>query len=250
VEKAFVFAGMGARNGVTSVMFVRNGFTGEDDIFSGDSNFLEVFCPGEDQLSKWIDNLGSHYDIPLTNIKKFSVGSPIQAPADAMTWLVQEYQLNADRVKGIDVHLPPQGAQVVDNRTMPDVNCQYIMAVILLDGKLTFRAAQSYERMSDPKVREVQARVRLIGDPRFAGQERKRPGLVRIKLTDGRTVERLVPAVRGTADNPMTRSEVEVKCLDLLQDVLGKDRSNSLIGAIWGLEKVQSMRELRPLLSA
>jgi hypothetical protein len=48
----------------------------------------------------------------------------------------------------------------------------------------------------------------------------------------------------------MTRSEVEVKCQDLLQDVLGKDRSNSLIGTIWGLEKMQSMRELRPLLSA
>jgi len=250
VEKAFVFAGMGARNGVTSVMFVRHGFTGEDDIFSGDSNFLEVFCPGRDQLPKWIDNLGSHYDVALTNIKKFSVGSPIQAPAEAMTWLVQEYKLTADQVKRIEVHLPPQGAQVVDNRTMPDVNCQYIMSVILLDGKLTFRAAQSYERMSDPEVREVRARVSLIGDPRFAAQERERPGLVRVHLTDGRTVERLVPAVRGTADNPMTRSEVEIKCLDLLQEVLGKDRSNSVIGTIWGLEKVQSMRELRPLLSA
>jgi len=250
VEKAFVFAGMGARNGVTSVMFVQHGFTGEDDIFSGESNFLEIFCPGRDQLPRWIDNLGSHYDITLTNIKKFSVGSPIQAAADAMSSLVQEYKLSAGQVQGIDVHLPPQGAQVVNNRTMPDVNCQYIMAVILLDGKLTFKAAQSYERMSDPKVREVQARVNLIGDPRFARQERERPGLVRIHLTDGRTVEKLVPAVRGTADNPMTRSEVEVKCQDLLQDVLGKDRSNSLIGTVWGLEKVQSMRELRPLLSA
>jgi hypothetical protein len=133
---------------------------------------------------------------------------------------------------------------------MPDVNCQYIMTVILLDGKLTFQAAQSYARMSDPKVRGVQARVNLIGDPRFAGQERQRPALVRIHLTDGRTVEKLVPAVRGTADNPMTRSEVEVKCQDLLQDVLGKDRTNSLIGATWALEKVQFVRELRSLLSA
>lgn len=250
VEKAFVFAGMGARNGVTAAMFARHGFTGEDDIFSGDDNFLEVFCPGRDQLSKWIDNLGTHYDVMLTNIKKFSVGSPIQAAADAMTWLVRENKLTPDQVKGVDVHLPPQGSQVVNNRTMPDVNCQYIISVILLDGELTFRATQSYERMSDPKVREVQARVSLIGDPRFADQERKRPGLVRIHLTDGRVVEKLVPAVRGSADDPMTRSEVEVKCQDLLLDVLGKDRSNSLVQTIWGIENVQSVRELRPLLSA
>jgi 2-methylcitrate dehydratase PrpD len=250
VEKAFVFAGMGARNGVTAATFVQHGFTGEDDIFSGDYNFLEVFCPGRDQLTRWIDNLGTHFDVTVTNIKKFSVGSPIQAAADAMTSLVQEHKLTSDQVKAVDVHLPPQGSQVVNNRTMPDVNCQYIMSVILLDGKLTFRATQSYERMSDPKVREVQARVNLIGDPRFADQERKRPGLVRIHLTDGRTLEKLVPAVRGTADNPMTRSEVEVKCLDLLQDVLGKDRATALIQTIWGIENVQSVRALRPLLSA
>jgi 2-methylcitrate dehydratase PrpD len=250
VQKAFVFAGMGARNGVTSAIFVLQGFTGEEDIFTGDSNFLEVFCPGRDQLPKWMDNLGSHYDVMLTNIKKFSVGSPIQAAADAMSWLVQEYKLIPERVKGIDVHLPPQSAQVVNNRTMPDVNCQYIVSVILLDGRLTFKATQSYERMSDPKVKEVQARVNLIGDPQFVAQERKRPGLVRVHLADGRTVEKLVPVVRGTADSPMTRKEVEVKCQDLFQDVLGKERAVSLIETVWALEKVKFMRDLRPLLTA
>jgi hypothetical protein len=59
-----------------------------------------------------------------------------------------------------------------------------------------------------------------------------------------------LPLVRGTADSPMTRKEVEVKCQDLFPDVLGKERTASLIATVWALEKVQSMRELRPLLSA
>jgi 2-methylcitrate dehydratase PrpD len=165
VEKAFVFAGMGARNGVTSVLFVQQGFTGEEDIFAGENNFLDVFCQSKDRLPKWIDSLGTHYEVMATNIKKFSVGSPIQALADAMTWLVQEYKLTADQVKSIDVHLAPRSAQVVNNRTMPDVNCQYIVSVILLDGKLTFKATQAYERMKDPAVQAVRSRVNLIGDP-------------------------------------------------------------------------------------
>ena len=250
VEKAFVFAGMGARNGVSSVLFVQNGFTGEEDIFAGDDNFLDVFCQSKDQLPKWIDSLGTHYEVMATNIKKFSVGSPIQAPADAMSWLVQEYKLTADQVKSIDVHLAPRSAQVVNNRTMPDVNCQYIVSVILLDGKLTFKATQAYDRMNDPAVQAVRSRVNLIGDPQFEPMERKRPGLVRVHLNNGRTVEKLVPLVRGTADNPMTRAEVETKCLDLLQDVLGKSRSESLIRTTWEVEKVKSVRNLRPLLSA
>jgi len=48
----------------------------------------------------------------------------------------------------------------------------------------------------------------------------------------------------------MARCEIEAKCQDLLQDVLGKDRANSLIGIIWAVDKLQSVRELRPLLSA
>jgi 2-methylcitrate dehydratase PrpD len=250
VEKAFVFAGMGARNGVTSAVFVQHGFTGEENIFSGPNNFLDLFCPGRDDLPGWIDNLGSHYEISITNIKKFCVGSPIQAAAEGMSVLVKKYGLTPERVKGIDVHLPPQGAQIVNNRTMPDINCQYIMAVILLDGQLTFKAAESYARMSDPKVREVQSRVNLIGDPKFADQERQRPGLVRVHLRDGETVEGFIPAVRGTADNPMTRDEVEMKSLDLLQDVLGVDRAKALIQAIWALDRLKSVRELRPLLCA
>jgi 2-methylcitrate dehydratase PrpD len=250
VEKAFVFGGMGARNGVTSVLFAQSGFTGEENIFSGPGNFLDIFCPGREELPKWIDNLGSHYEISVTNIKKFCVGSPIQAAAEVMILLVQKYGLTAEKVKAIDVHLPPGGAQIVDNRTMPDINCQYIMAVILLDGRLTFKAAESYERMSDPKVLEVRSRVNLIGDPKFAGQERERPGLVRVHLTDGTMVEEFVSAVRGTPDNPMTRDEVEAKSVDLLKDVLGIERTKSLVGKIWELEKVKSVRELRPFLFA
>ena len=46
VEKAFVFAAMGARNGVTSALLVQSGFTGVDDAFSGENNYFESFGPG------------------------------------------------------------------------------------------------------------------------------------------------------------------------------------------------------------
>lgn len=250
VEKAFVFGGMGARNGVTSVLFVKHGFTGEDDIFSGENNFLETFCPCCDQLERWINNLGSHYDILGTNIKKFCIGSPIQAAADAMTSLVQEYDLTPSNVKKIEVHLPPIGSQIVNNRSIPDINCQYIIALILIDGELTSEAAHDYERMTDLTVRSVQACVDLKGDEQFATQESRRPALVRVHLADGRIVEKTVQAVRGSAENPMTRSEIEIKCLDLIESVLGVQRARSLVESIWALDRVKSVRELRPYLSA
>ena len=193
-------------------------------------------------------SLGTHYEIAITNIKRFPVGSPIQAAADALTSLVAEHAVNADQVREVEVRLPSQGACIVDNRSLPDINCQYCMAVILLDGQLSFRATHTYERLDDPRLREVQARVRLVGAQEFAGMERKRPATVRVHLSDGQVLERHVDAVRGTADNPLTRQEVETKALDLLPDVLGEDRARSLVSAVWDLDGNASVRELRPLL--
>jgi len=250
IEKAFVFGGMGARNGVTSAVFVQLGFSGEDDVFSGDNNFLSVFCRADADLAPWAANLGEHYEISITNIKKYCVGSPIQAPADAMEQLVAEYGLTTDKVASVAVLLPPHSMRVVNDRAMPDVNCQYIVAAILLDGKLTFKAAHDYDRMSDPVMQATRAKITLTGDAMFAGGEQTRPGLVRATLTDGRTVEKLVSSVRGTAQNPMTQQEVEAKVLDLTEDTLGPARARELVDAVWHLEDLKSVRELRRLLSA
>src|SRR5207247_2013275 len=82
IEKAFVFGGMPARSGVTSALLVHAGWTGIDDIFSGPDNFLLAHAPNADAAAL-ADKLGERYEVVRTNIKKWSVGSPIQAPRAA-----------------------------------------------------------------------------------------------------------------------------------------------------------------------
>jgi hypothetical protein len=55
-------------------------------------------------------------------------------------------------------------------------------------------------------------------------------------------------AVRGTPDNPMTTQEIEEKALDLVAPIIGQARAASLVATIAQLEKVRTVRELRPLL--
>src|SRR4051794_6917105 len=45
IEKAFVCAGMPARNGVTSAFLVKSAWNGVDDIFSGPDNFFTAYAP-------------------------------------------------------------------------------------------------------------------------------------------------------------------------------------------------------------
>ena len=51
-------------------------------------------------------------------------------------------------------------------------------------------------------------------------------------------------------ESPLTSDEVEAKERDLLTGVLGQDRIDRLIAAIWDLESLQSVRDLRPSLTA
>lgn len=249
VEKSFVFGGNGARSGVTSALFVASGMTGQVNTFDGENGFLEVFCPRADEFPGWVASLGSHFEIAITNIKKFSVGSPIQAAAEAMTLLVNRHGLSASDISEIEVLLPPRAARVVDGRTMPDVNLQYCMAAIVVDGgKLSFEATHSYERLTDPAIMDVMHKVRLVGNPEFAGVEAQRPATVRLHTKTQTILEQHVPAVKGTADNPMTREEIEAKALDLIGSVYGVARAEAAVRVLMDLEHVNSVRDLRPLL--
>ena len=78
----------------------------------------------------------------------------------------------------------------------------------------------------------------------------RREAIVEVVLRDGRALRRHTKAVRGTADNPMQRAEVDEKCLGLMARVLGKARARKLCDAVWKLDKIPDARSLRPLLRA
>ncbi len=247
VEKAFVYGGMPARSGLTSALVVQAGFTGIDDIFSGADNYFLAYAP-DAKLAELVAGLGQRYEIARTNIKKWTVGSPIQAPLDAMDNILGKRPVDPDEVKSIVVRVAHTEARVVDNREMPDICLQHMVAVMLLDRTASFQAAHDRPRMSDPAVLKTRAKVQLVPSDELERLEPARQAIVEITLNDGTVLSDRVTAVRGTADNPMTRDEVVRKCRDLVEPVLGKANCAGLIDKVLRLEAVRDVRELRGVL--
>ena len=247
IEKAFDFAGMGARNGVEAALMVDAGFTGVWDVFDGDRNFFRTFGTNP-QPEEMVVGLGTCYEIMATNIKKYCVGSPIQAAADALANIMHRSEIGAAEVERVVVTLPVGGARIVNDRHMPDINLQYILSVMLLDGSLSFAAAHDVPRMQDPRVMEVRGRVELQSDDALVTPESPRQAIVEVVTRSGQRLRDHVVKVRGTVENPMTVEEVEEKARDLLAPSLGETRAQGLIDAVQGLEGLGSVRELRPLL--
>ncbi len=185
-----------------------------------------------------------------TNIKRWSVGSPIQAPLDSLLELIRMHRLRADDVERVVVRVAHQGANTVDNRNMPDICMQHMCAVMLLDGNVTFESSHDEKRMRDRRVLALRERIELRGDDALTRAMPSRQGIVEIRLRDGRELRHHTQAVRGTAENPMTRAEVDAKSYDLIAPVSGKARARALCDAVWNIEKLKDVRRLRPLLRA
>jgi 2-methylcitrate dehydratase PrpD len=133
---------------------------------------------------------------------------------------------------------------------MPDINLQHLLAVMLIDRGLTFASSHDLERMRDPEVVALVERMTLVADEQLGAEMPRRQAILEVVTQEGGTLTHRTRAVRGTADNPMTRDEVEAKTLDLLFPILGQHRARELVERIWNLEGLGRVRDLRPLLEA
>src|SRR5260221_296145 len=253
MEKAFLFGGKPAAGGVTAAMLIRAGWTGVDDIFSGPDNFFEALAPRENgevkaDPAQLVEKLGERYEITRTNIKKWTVGSPIQAPLDALAGFFQKRSFTADDVKKVVVRIASDEANTVSNRDMPDICVEHMIAVMLLDKTATFASAHDKGRMKDPAVLKQRAKVEVVADPRIDARRPRREAIVEMMFSDGTQLSEWVRDVRGTAENPMPREEVVAKARDLIAPVLAGTSCAALIDKVMALESVKGVRELRPVL--
>jgi 2-methylcitrate dehydratase PrpD len=249
VEKAFDFAGMGARNGVMAVTMVESGMTGTPNVLDGAHN-LFIAESTEPHPQAMVQGLGSRFYVTETAIKPYSVGYPCQSALDALLALRRRYRLGPGNVRSMVVRLPTDAVGIVGNSAMPDVNCPYLVAVALLRGTVSFADSHDVSLMTRPDVLAVRRRITVLGDTALMDPTSPRGAIVEVTLSDGRMVSHHTRFPPGTRQNPLSIEALDAKARDLMTPVLGAARTERLIGQLHDLEKLDDMRRLHPLLTA
>ena len=248
IEKAFT-AGMPAQCGVAAAVMVEHGFTGVDDVFSGDRNFFYTFGPDADR-GELVRGLGRDYEILRCGIKRWSAGGPIQAPLHVLQELIRRHGFQGSDVKQLRVRMPDKDLMSVNNRDMPNICVQHLLAVMLTDGTVTFRSAHDYGRLRNPQVLAMRKKVDAVGDPELTKAERGWRCIMEITLKDGRRLTHQTMAAKGSSASPLNRQEEQEKAVDLLVPVIGKVRTQALLAALWDFEHIKNIRSLRSLTRA
>jgi 2-methylcitrate dehydratase PrpD len=248
IEKAFDFAGMGARNGVTAVDMVRAGLTGVSDVLDGTHNLL-IALSTDPKPEAMLEGLGSRFYVAETAIKTFSVGYPIQSPLDALLTLRKQYHLGPDSIRSILVKIPTDAMGIVGESAMPDVNCQHLVAVALVKGAVSFVDSHDVALMRDPKILEQRAKITVTPDAALMDPAAPRGAIVEVTMIDGRKVDHFTRFPPGTKENPLSTEAVSAKARDLMAPVLGAEKTEKLIEQINRLETVDDINQLRPLMT-
>jgi 2-methylcitrate dehydratase PrpD len=248
IDKALCHSGIPARNGVSAALWARGGMTATEQIFEGPNNLLNAFAETS-HPEEIVRDLGSRYEITDAGIKVYPAGQPMQATLTGYFRLVKEHALQRQDISKIIVRLPESQSQTINDRHMPDINCQYLLAVAMIDGKVDFQNSHDFERMHEPQVLELKKRVEIVADIELTKvHPAVRSAIVEIVTFDGRHLKTLVDRVPGAPYNPLSAAEAEAKSHSLIGPVLGEARAHSVIQATRRLETLTDVNELAELL--
>jgi 2-methylcitrate dehydratase PrpD len=245
IDKALCHSGIPARNGVSAALWAQGGMTATEDIFEGPENVVYAFAEKANP-AELTRELGSRYEILDAGIKVFPAGQPMQATLTGYFRLVKEHNLKGrEDIQKIIVRLPESQSRTINDRHMPDINCQYLLAVAMLDGKIDFQNSHDFERMHDSRVVELKKRVEIVADAELTKiHPAIRAGIVEITTTDGRQCNIRVDRVPGAPYNPLSAAEVEEKFLSLTVPVLEEEKSRAVVKKVRNLEDLSDASEL------
>jgi 2-methylcitrate dehydratase len=246
------------RNAIFASLVARKGLTGPFSPFAGEMGFFRQMLGGQpfnDAALQGLESESPPSRISDTYIKKWPVEYHAQSAVDAALDVRRKLGDPA-LIESIGIATFKAAYEIIARdpekwaprtRETADHSLQYIVAVTLLDGRIS-KHSFSQEKLNDPRVRELLSKTTLQEDPELTrGYPEGIPNRISVRTTDGRTLSEEVSFPSGHARNPMTDAEVEEKFLANVEDSWTQEQARRVIDIVWRLEE---QRDLEGLMEA
>ncbi len=239
--------GIAARNGVTSALLAKEGFSGPE-VLEGKYNIFNAFS-GVSNYGELSKELGETYQIMALALKRYSCCAFLHPGLDALLKVMKQNQVKIEEIKRITLRFPSSGAKLIDNAALRSHNAQYILAVAALRKGVKIDDILA-DWHSDQRVEALSDRVEIVYDEELDQDfPQKYASIIILETSRGERFEDRVDFARGTPENPMSDKEIEEKFLDLAAAVVDGNRAGKIISVIRNLEECRGIRDLTALLS-
>jgi 2-methylcitrate dehydratase PrpD len=254
-QTKFLHPGWSAQSGITAALLARSGVTGPAKVFEGrfglfashvqDANAHRDFRRIIDYLPG--RRLGELWESRKSSFKPFPAAHVIHPYISAILRLRAKYGIQPGDVERIECPVtafivgivcePPEEKFAPASDSHGRVSLQYSLAEALYVGALGKHAYQK-ENLRNPEILALARRVHYHVDPEYPGPGRFK-GAVTIVLQDGQTFEEIEEYNRGSAENPMSYSELRVKFEDNSSAFLSATQRDRLADTIQTLDELE-----------
>jgi 2-methylcitrate dehydratase PrpD len=235
--------GRAAQNGMLAAFLADKGYTSSLQGIEAKRGWANLVSTDHD-LSVITDGLGDSFEIYRNTYKPYACGLVIHPVIDGCIQLRNEYKLTADQIEAIDVDIHPIVMELTAKKN-PKTGLEgkfsvfYAAALAITAGK----AGESQftdQAVAEPAVVALQQRVTAAIDKTIKEDQAR----VKIRLKDGRVLERFVVHVIGSVENPLSDAGLQEKFSDLCAGVLTTDKMHRLADLCHAPEKLEDAGEI------
>ncbi len=247
-------AGRAAQAGVLAALLAQKGYTGSPDILEAPhAGYLSTLAENAD-LTPFVATLGSEWETSQVGFKAHAACASAHTTIDAVGALMNR-GLTPSNLEKLTVFATEVGMNNVGwcykptSVTGAQMNGAFAAAVQLLDGR-AFIEQYREERIADPVILNLIQKIEFRHDAELdvGGAAKRHAVKVEARTTSGEVLREYVEQRRGSAQHPLSRSELEEKFTRTAGAVLQTTAVDELLNAILAIEQTLDMRALSPLL--
>jgi len=233
--------GLAAQNALNSVLLVKAGFEGPDDILDGEKGFLSVFTGKYDakQIFKSANEIPAIMGIYR---KPYAACRHCHAPIEAAIRLREQYKIKVQDIQSINVKTYRWAVEGHDHTEITGINSAkmsipYSVAIALKTGKATIQEFMP-EWISDESVSALTEKVNVFSDDDLTAlAPQKRVAMVELIMTNGNCLNERIDYPKGEPETPMSVNNIEEKFYSLAFFAnLERKISEAIVQYVWNIE--------------
>jgi 2-methylcitrate dehydratase PrpD len=219
-----MMSGWPAQAGVLSALLAHRGVHGIPGVFEGQRGFFNMFTGGMYRREELVDEVGSTFRCDEVSFRPWPTCGSSHPSIDATLHLVRDNDLSADDIESVEVRIGHgvdwMLCEPLDKRRAPRTSMDARFSIPFHIATAAIRRAVTLvdftDRLTDPKVLDLAARVTPVWDPAMQGFT---PGIagshqVTMRLRSGEVHTYRTDVPYGRHPKDISQSDLEAKFID------------------------------------
>ena len=245
--------GMAGERAVTAALLAEGGFRATELGLEGVQGFAAMYTSGNLDPGVLLDGLGTTWFISDRWVKRYPMNTTLHAPVEALLEVMRANDIDHTDIDEIDAAWqkvePFLAKRSVSTVVSAQASLPFALAVAAVRGKVGVDEFTD-ETVADPEVQALIERTVVHQDEElYRKAAGGMPGRVTVRTTDGRELTAEVIHPSGSPANPLTEDQFKAKFTDLVDRVLGPERSEELYRRARDLREIGDIADLTPWFS-